>query len=161
MRIDPTDVTGLCSLQWFSFFVSTLEALNFQPVGLANPSAGGWWGCRRPAGGWWGCRRPDRRREECARESSWRERSRERRRAGSRRDCVGLRAVRLAGWRRGRRGGLAAVREGAHAGLDRVPWPARGFRGARGGECVSYADTLCTPPHGRAGDLSSSMRPSL
>ena len=25
--------------QWFSFFVSTLEALNFQPVGLANPSA--------------------------------------------------------------------------------------------------------------------------
>ena len=28
--------------QWFSFFVSTLEALNFQPVGLANPSAEGW-----------------------------------------------------------------------------------------------------------------------
>ena len=29
--------------QWFSFFVSTLEALNFQPEGLANPSAEGWW----------------------------------------------------------------------------------------------------------------------
>ena len=27
--------------QWFSFFVSTLEALNFQPFGLANPSAEG------------------------------------------------------------------------------------------------------------------------
>ena len=31
------------SSQWFSFFVSTLEALNFQPEGLANPSAEGWW----------------------------------------------------------------------------------------------------------------------
>ena len=31
------------SSQGFSFFVSTLEALNFQPVGLANPSAEGWW----------------------------------------------------------------------------------------------------------------------
>eukprot|EP01043_Picozoa_sp_COSAG02_P040047 COSAG02_NODE_3209_length_7165_cov_31.071752_6_plen_76_part_00 len=29
--------------QWFSFFVSTLEALNFQSVGLANPCAEGWW----------------------------------------------------------------------------------------------------------------------
>ena len=29
--------------QWLSFFVSTLEALNFQPEGLANPSAEGWW----------------------------------------------------------------------------------------------------------------------
>ena len=31
------------SSQGFSFFVSTLEALNFQPEGLANPSAEGWW----------------------------------------------------------------------------------------------------------------------
>ena len=31
------------SSQWLSFFVSTLEALNFQPIGLANPSAEGWW----------------------------------------------------------------------------------------------------------------------
>eukprot|EP01043_Picozoa_sp_COSAG02_P075287 COSAG02_NODE_15453_length_1169_cov_17.600158_1_plen_68_part_10 len=37
--------------QWFSFFVSTLEALNFQPVGLANPSAGGWWPIDRPQRG--------------------------------------------------------------------------------------------------------------
>ena len=29
--------------QWLPFFVSTLEALNFQPAGLANPSAEGWW----------------------------------------------------------------------------------------------------------------------
>ena len=29
--------------QWLSFSVSTLEALNFQPEGLANPSAEGWW----------------------------------------------------------------------------------------------------------------------
>ena len=31
------------SSQWLSFFVSTLEALNLQPEGLANPSAEGWW----------------------------------------------------------------------------------------------------------------------
>ena len=31
------------SSQGLSFFVSTLEALNFQPEGLANPSAEGWW----------------------------------------------------------------------------------------------------------------------
>ena len=31
------------SPQRLSFFVSTLEALNFQPIGLANPSAEGWW----------------------------------------------------------------------------------------------------------------------
>ena len=34
---------SLSPLKGFSFFVSTLEALNFQPVGLANPSAEGWW----------------------------------------------------------------------------------------------------------------------
>jgi hypothetical protein len=31
------------SSQWLSFFVSTLEALNLRPEGLANPSAEGWW----------------------------------------------------------------------------------------------------------------------
>ena len=31
------------SSQWLPFSVSTLEALNFQPEGLANPSAEGWW----------------------------------------------------------------------------------------------------------------------
>ena len=52
------------SSQGFSFFVSTLEALNFQPEELANPSAEGWWprrgdvfpglrGCRRPVSWHW------------------------------------------------------------------------------------------------------------
>ena len=38
--------------QRLSFFVSTLEALSFQPEGLANPSAEGWWPQRCAAQRW-------------------------------------------------------------------------------------------------------------
>ena len=34
---------GFSLLQWFASSVSALEALDFQPEGLANASAEGWW----------------------------------------------------------------------------------------------------------------------